>query len=351
MKSVLFVVLIALIFACNKKNDEVPTPTPEPYDFSAVEKVLDDSVPAKYGGNCYAVIHVDGKTVFSKGYGEYNGSTKMYIASCTKWLSGALIMSLVDEGKLSLSDTIGKFLPIFTANGKGHVPIRYLFSHCSGFPGDSDDGYESNPLITMESAVDQIAMNVPLRIAPGTVFNYGSVSMQIGGRIAEIVSGKSFFDLIQEKIFTPCGMTNTDFAQATNPLVAGGARSTPDDFILFLDMIMRKGVTANGTRVLSEQSVIEMEKDQTNNARLDQVPYPDGYVHAGIYGIGNWRDMTDNADNLIENSSPGVFGSHPWVNRSKKLTGFIFTFILSGTGTSTLPTSIKVRGLARDAVN
>ncbi|MET0243122.1 MAG: serine hydrolase domain-containing protein [Flavitalea sp.] len=348
MKSVLFVILTVFVIACNKTNDDAPVP--EPDNFAAIEKVLDDSVPGKYGGNCYAVIHVDGKPVFSKAYGEYNGSTKMYIASCTKWLSGALIMSLVDEGKLSLSDTIGKFLPIFTANGKGHVPIRYLFSHTSGFPGDSDDGYESNPLITMENAVDQIAKNVPLRYTPGTVFNYGGVSMQIGGRIAEVVTGKSFFDLIREKIFTPCGMINTDFAQAVNPLVAGGARSTPDDFILFLDMIMRKGVTANGTRVLSEQSVEEMEKDQTNKARLDQVPYPDGYVHAGIYGIGNWRDITDNADNLIENSSPGVFGSHPWVNRSKKLTGFIFTFIISGTGASTLPTSIKVRDLAREAV-
>ena len=59
-------------------------------------------------------------------------------------------------------------------------------------------------------------------------------------------------------------------------------------------------------------------------------PYPLSLLPAtGFYGIGNWRDLTGPGDVLIENSSPGAFGSHPWINRSKKITGFIFTFILS----------------------
>lgn len=104
-----------------------------------------------------------------------------------------------------------------------------LFSHTSGFPGNSTQGYESNPWMTLETAVDAIGRNVALINPPGSVFYYGGVSMQVAGRICEIVSGKSWKDLSGAKIFTPCGMTNTDYGLTTNPIIAGGARSTAND--------------------------------------------------------------------------------------------------------------------------
>lgn len=351
MKSIVFPLLMAigLLTAC-KKGTDIPK-DPDTYDFSAVEKVLNDSVPTKFSGKCYAVITVNGKIAYEKGYGGYDGNTQQWIASCSKWLSGAVLMSLVDEGKLKLSDTVGKFLPVFTTYGKGNITIAQLFSHTSGFPANSTQGYENDVLTTLEAAVNLIAKNVTLINAPGTKFYYGGVSMQVAGRICEVVSGKSWSTLLSEKITTPCGMANTDFGLTQNPLIAGGARSTPYDYTKLLIMLMNKGITASGTRVLSEAAVTAMEQNQLGAATIDYSPYPPALINTtGIYGIGNWRDLTTTGDVLIENSSPGAFGSHPWINRSKKVTGFIFTYIPVNGYISTMLTCLKIRGLVREIV-
>lgn len=347
--SLILLLCCVALYSCKKDN---PLPgSSDSYDFSSVEKVLDDSVPRVMGGKCFALIAVDGKVVFQKGYGNYDGNTRQLVASCSKWLSGAVVMSMVDEGKFKLSDTIGKYLPVFSQYGKGNVTIAQCFSHTSGFPGASEEGYENNQLITLETAVNQIAQNVPLEHTPGTVFNYGSVGMQIAGRICEVVSGKSWSTLFKDKIADPCGMTQTDYGSGTNPLVAGGARSTPNDYLRFLVMLMQNGIAPGGTKVLSEQAVQQLEANQTANATILYSPYPvDKLDASGIYGIGNWRDLLSSDGTLIENSSPGAFGSHPWINRGKKITGIIFTFILTEGGQKTFPTSLKIRELCRQIV-
>ena len=48
---------------------------------------------------------------------------RLRIANCSKWLSAALVMTFIDEGKLNIDDSVGKFLPIITANGKGGIRI------------------------------------------------------------------------------------------------------------------------------------------------------------------------------------------------------------------------------------
>ncbi|RAJ05354.1 CubicO group peptidase (beta-lactamase class C family) [Chitinophaga skermanii] len=333
------------LFSC-RKSEPLPGKTHQ-YDFSAVDKVLNDSVPSKFGGKVYAIITVNNKVAYERGMGGYTADTKQLIASCTKWLSGAALMTLVDEGKLKLTDTVGKFLPIFTANKKGHITIGQLFSHTSGFPGNSEQGYEDNQLLTLSSAVDLIAKNVPLAAVPGTRFDYGGVGMHVAGRICEVVSGKDWNTFIKEKIYTPCGMANTDFGQTQNPIIAGGARSTPHDYTLFLLMLMNKGVSTTGNRVLSEAAVTQMELSQTANASIYYTPYPIALIGTtGIYGVGNWRDIQGSDGLLIENSSPGAFGSHPWINRSKRVTGFLFTFVANG-HQATVYTSLKIRSIVR----
>ncbi|NLR78282.1 serine hydrolase domain-containing protein [Chitinophaga eiseniae] len=348
MKSIticLYGCLMTLLLASCSKSESQTMVT---QGYGDIDKVLADSVPAVFGGKAYVAIHVDGKTVYARGLGGYDGGTRQLIASCSKWLSAAVLMSLVDEGKIKLTDTVGKFLPVFTTYHKGNITIAQLFSHTSGFPGNSTQGYESNVLITLTQAADLIAKNVDLLNPPGTTFYYGGVSMQVAGRICEVASGMDWKTLAANKIFTPCGMTNTDFGLTANPQIAGGARSTPDDYMRFLDMLMNKGVTATGTRILSEAAVDAMEQSQTSNVTVTYSPYPAAIINTkNIYGIGNWRDVTGPGDVLIENSSPGAFGSHPWINRGKKMTGFVFTFITSNGYLVTMPTCLKVRSLAR----
>lgn len=270
----LSVVAFATIFiSCSKKDTTTPDPLPVSYDFSPVEKVLTDSVPVAFGGKCYAVITVNGQTVYSKSYGGYEGNTKQLIASCSKWLSGAVVMKMVDEGLFKLSDTVGKYLPRFTFYGKGNITISELFSHTAGFPGNSDQGYENDQSLTLGQSVDSIAKSVALLNAPGAKFYYGGVGMQVAARVCEVVSGKTFKTLFNEKIATPCGMINSDFGNGINTQVAGGVRSTPNDYMGFLNMMLNKGMSGN-TRILSEAAITSMEQSQLGSATVAYSPYP-----------------------------------------------------------------------------
>jgi CubicO group peptidase (beta-lactamase class C family) len=351
--ALLSVGLICMLATCGscKKSDSTAPITPSSLDFSAIDTLLQDSVPLKFGGNAYVLITVDGLPAYSKGFGSYTANTKMLIASCSKWLSGGLIMKLVDEGTLRLTDTVGRYLPVFTKHGKGALTISQLFSHTSGFPGDSPQGYENNSNLTLAQAVDSIATNVALINNPGTEFYYGGVGMQVAGRIAELAAGKSWDSLFNEKIAIPCGMTNTDFGLTPNPIIAGGVRSTVTDYSNYLIMLMNKGVTKTGVRVLSEAAINAMETSQIGTAAVQYSPYPLSLLNTtAFYGVGNWRDLTAPGNVLLENSSPGKFGSHPWIDRNKKMTGMLFTYIPVNGYLITMGTALNMRSLARGIV-
>lgn len=316
----LFLLIIAF-FSC-QTND----PNPTNYDFSSVDAFVEENASV-YDNQVVVLVSQNGKLIYKK---EHNLTTTnaRAIASASKWLSGAVIMALVDEGKLSLNDTVGKYLPIFTKYRKGNITIRQLFSHTSGFPGDSPEGYEYNTSLSLTQAVDSLAVYTAMIHPPGTTFNYGSIGMQIGGRIAEIVSEKSWQTLFNEKIANPCNLAVT-YLSLRNPIIAGGGYTSAEDYLHFLEMIANKGMYES-KRVLSENAVAEMLKDQTNKATIEGTPYPANpysiYKNTGIrYGIGNWLDVVDNNGTVLETSSPGLFGSHPWQDSKNHLAGIIFT--------------------------
>lgn len=358
MKSaLLFTALLGGILisaSCRKEN----TPGPIPISvspFSAIDSVLHDSVPVRFGGRCYVVITVKGKIVYSKSYGGYRDSSVEKIASCSKWLSGAALMSLVDQGKLSLDDTVGKYLPVFSQYGKGNITLAQLFSHTSGFPSSSKQDYEDNQSLTLSQCVDSIAKNVPLIAQPGAQFDFGNVSMQVAGRICEVVSGEKWNTLFQNNIAIPCGMVYTNYGFDANPSIANGASSCPMDYSTFLNMIMNNGIAPNGRQVLSQNAIAAMEQGLTSNATVVYSPYPASLLPArNFYGVGNWRDVVAAGDSLVESSSPGAFGTHPWINRGKKLTGLIFTYVPGqknqDSNGATMATCIKIRGMLRDIV-
>ncbi|GAA4408327.1 hypothetical protein GCM10023187_30030 [Nibrella viscosa] len=342
----LFVLLAALV-SCRSPKDV----TPRVYNFEPVTDVLLDSI-ARYRGNLLVLVSQAENPVyeFELAMGKREA---IPLASATKWLSGAVIMALVDEGKLSLNDTVGKYLPNFTRYGKGHITLRQLFSHTSGLPANTPQGFESRRVFTLAQAVDSIGRTTKLLSKPGTAFFYGDLGMHVAGRMAEVASGKSWHTLFGEKIADPCEMRYTVYTSETNPGIAIGAASVGPDYLNFLEMLVNNGVY-EGKRVLSEAAIREMEKDQTNGATMTYTVYPrNPYTPTGIqaplrYGIGIWRDVTDpNASVPTEVSSPGIFGVHPWINRRQKIAGIIFTMSSFG---DTWLTSLKVRELIRKEV-
>ena len=104
-------------------------------NFSDLDRKL-ESAKKELGGNAVALIYKDGKIIYQKYLGEFNSKTQAPIASCSKWLTAALIMNFVDQGKLSLDDKVSKFLPIFLKYSKGYITIRDCLTHLTGIESE-----------------------------------------------------------------------------------------------------------------------------------------------------------------------------------------------------------------------
>lgn len=355
---ILALALAVTLFACGNTNDPQPSGSVGKYDFSSVDKFIQQNLGAY--NNRVAVLITQNNEVIYRREINMTVNTTFGIASASKWLSAGVIMALVDDNKLSLDDNIGKYLPIFNTYHKGDITIRQLFSHTAGFAGDINaDGsqlrekFEYRGDLTLAQAVDSIAVYAPLLNKPGTTFNYGSTSMQIAGRIAEVVSGKSWQAVFNEKIAQPCHMSALYLQMSTqNPLIAGGVRTSAANYINFLKMLASRG-TFNGTRVLSESSVIQMTTDQTRNATIQGTPYPSNPFATNPltvvrYGIGNWLDVTDATGNVTEeSSSPGLFGTHPWQSSKHHIAGIIFT---QTTPKKSNAISLRIRQMVREII-
>jgi len=251
---------------------------------------------------------------------NFTPSKKEPIASCSKWLSAALVMTFVDEGKLKLDDTVGKYLPVLSKHGKGAITIGECLSHLTGIvPQGLMENYEEHKTIgSTDDAIEQIA-NMQTEGKPGLVFHYSSVGLEIVGAVLEKISGKTFKALFAERIAGPLDMKDTNFGDATVPDPAGSGYSTAMDYINFLEMILNKGVF-NDKRILSERSINQM---QVNRCTADvKVSYkPEGAESFG-YGYGEWV-MDGNSV-----GSPGLFGSFPWIDNEKKYAAFMMTYYL-----------------------
>ena len=335
-------------------------------DFSKAGTWLKDNVN-ELGGRAVLVIFKDGKIVYNQAENEmsrrqkmigkfiakrqgkdademlqdFTSTTKERIASCSKWLSAALIMTFIDEGKLSLEDTVGKYLPVMTANGKGNIKIWQCLSHLTGIKaGTIRESTESMKNIqSMNEAIELIAKQ-PMEGEPGKTFHYSSAGLQVAAAVIEKISGKNFETLFAERIAGPCGMTHTDFGNGKVAMPAGSGWSTAEDYIKFLTMILNEG-KINGKQVVSKKSIIEMQKNRiSKDAVIASSPAEAGNWG---YGFGEWimdsRLLTSPEGGGMPSSqrsnavtSPGLFGSFPWVDNQLKYAGFLFTFYIKSKG-------------------
>jgi CubicO group peptidase (beta-lactamase class C family) len=156
--------------------------------------------------------------------------------------------------------------------------------------------------------------------------------LQIAGAVLEKISGKSFDALFAERIAQPLGMKDTDFGKGPVALPAGGAFSTPDDYLNFLGMILNKGIF-NGRRILSEKSVAEM---QVNRLSPDvTIAHSPAQAKGLGYGYGEWVYE----DGAV--SSPGLFGSYPWVDNYWHYGAFLMAVNLKSDGRQELYAELK----------
>ncbi|WP_158638321.1 serine hydrolase domain-containing protein [Panacibacter ginsenosidivorans] len=308
------------------------------YNFSELDSKL-SQYQQQLGGNVVTLIYKDSQLIYKKELGDFKANTVAPVASCSKWLTAALVMTFVDEGKLSLDDKVSKFIPEFTSYGKGYITIRNCLSHTTGIEDKSGLAgiLENSRFTTLEDEVNNFMSKHEIFAQPGQQFAYSSVGLNIAGRVLEIISRKPFDQLMTQRIFRPLNMKASTFysERAANP--SGGAKSTANDYMNFLTMILNKGMF-NGKRILSEQSVAEMQKAQTNQ---NMIRYAPPTAEGFNYALGEWILEADATGSSTTVASPGLFGTWPMVDKCRGYACIIFVKTLLRDSRKEIYTDIK----------
>ncbi|MBD2869428.1 serine hydrolase domain-containing protein [Paenibacillus arenilitoris] len=271
--------------------------------------------------------------LFEGGFGYANRSerivnridTRFGMASGCKIFTAAAICQLVEEGRLSfdalLSDLPDMSFPRFDRG----ITVHHLLTHCSGIPDyfdeetmtDYADLWKAVPAYAMTSPASFLPMfrDKEMKFAPGERFSYSNAGFIVLGLIVERLTGMTFQAYVEERIFRPCGMTDSGYFRMddlpertafgyidgesgarTNiyavPVIGGpdgGAFTTVYDMDKFWQALL-------GNRLLSESMTKTM---LTPHAR---------YNENVRYGYGVWLSVIDNEifKYYVTGSDPGV---------------------------------------------
>jgi D-alanyl-D-alanine carboxypeptidase len=159
-----------------------------------------------------------GKLVYTRAYGDArlaDGSEpeipatpdmRYSIGSISKQFTAAAILLLQEQGKLSIDDAVGKYVPGLTRGNE--VTIREILSHTSGYQDYWPEDYLMTPMLQPESAQQILDTwgKKPLDFEPGAQWQYSNTNYVIAGRIVEAVAGEPLFDFLTQHIFRPLGM-------------------------------------------------------------------------------------------------------------------------------------------------
>jgi len=172
------------------------------------------------------VIAFQGRIVFSQAFGfadldnlvPATASTVYNMGSISKTQTAVAVMQLVEQGKISLSDPIQKYVPSFPDKGSP-ITIFHLMTHTSGIRHYRDDDfpgpygpYSENmrPYRSLEEAI-KIFKDDPLLFRPGEYYSYSSYAVDLLQGVVEKASGMGFEDYMRQHVWEPAGMLSTEF--------------------------------------------------------------------------------------------------------------------------------------------
>jgi CubicO group peptidase (beta-lactamase class C family) len=201
--------------------------------------------------NGSALVAQNGKVIYKKGLGlanmEWNipnaPDTRFRLGSITKQFTAALILQLVDQGKIKLDGKLSDYLPNYRKDIGEKVTVHQLLNHTSGIPSYTGlPGFQNdvsrNPY-TVDEFVTKYASN-NLEFEPGSKFSYNNSGYFLLGAIIEKVTGKPYEQVVKEKIFDPLGMKNSGYDHYGEVIAkrASGYQKTADGYVnaAYLDM-------------------------------------------------------------------------------------------------------------------
>jgi RNA polymerase sigma factor (sigma-70 family) len=160
----------------------------------------------------------DGEVLLSKGCGmaciehgvPNTPKTRFDLASVGKTFTATLLLILQEEGKLSVKDSIDKYVEALPPTWQ-KITIHHLLSHTSGIPDYTElpDQYEKRALASFLPAALNRIKKMPLRFEPGEKFRYSNTGYKLLHDVIKKASGKPFEEYLHEKILAPLGMKDT----------------------------------------------------------------------------------------------------------------------------------------------
>jgi D-alanyl-D-alanine carboxypeptidase len=244
MRTVFLVTITSVVVACNQPRalatSDKPigryaivgsVPATQPIDVAKVDSVIRATVSDKHLVGLSVGVAQDGKVVLAKGYGlkalgghdSVTAETMFAVGSVTKQFTCSAVLLLAQDGKLTLGDPVSKYFPKLTR--AADITLLDLGNHVSGYrdfyPLDFVDREMQKPA-TADAIIDEYATR-PLDFDPGTRWSYSNTNFLILGRVVEMAGGEPFGSFLSQRIFTPVGMTHTQFDPAEHtPAMATG---------------------------------------------------------------------------------------------------------------------------------
>jgi serine beta-lactamase-like protein LACTB, mitochondrial len=161
-------------------------------------------------------VAIDGKIVYSEGFGYADleervpvwPTTKFRIGSISKPLTAVGLMELVQAGKVDLDAPVQKYAPSFPNKG-ATITVRMIGGHLGGIRHYRGDEFENQKHYNSVLEGLKIFQDDPLLSPPGTKFNYSSYGFNLVSAVIESASGENFLAYMQEHVFTPMGLAHT----------------------------------------------------------------------------------------------------------------------------------------------
>jgi CubicO group peptidase (beta-lactamase class C family) len=400
------VLTLSLVFGAG-----LPTAAPEQTGFShdrleRINTVMREHVQAGRLAGASGLIARNGKVAFRETWGEMKPDTIVRMYSMTKAVTGVAAMILYEEGRFSLNEPVSKYLPEFAnmrvahestdASGKRTyytvpadrpIAIRDLFRHTTGFDysGPKDENGEvaykklgilgGAPQVSFDlaEAVKRLA-TAPLNDQPGTKFRYG-YSIDVLGRLVEVVSGKTLDQFFEERIFRPLAMKDTTFfvpeekwsrlAVLYSPKPGGGIQrssappqesykkkpvlllggaglvSTLDDYARFCMMLLNDG-ELDRVRILARKSVELMRSDHLGDLPRAGL-LPEGYGFGLTFAVNLGPGKSATVGSQGEYYWGGAAGTSFWIDPKERMMGVFLIQVLPPTN---IPAAEQFKRLA-----
>jgi D-alanyl-D-alanine carboxypeptidase len=295
-----------------------------------IEAVLKAAFPATGPGAAVIVVK-DGKVLARQAYGmaslelgvPLRPDSVFRLGSVTKQFTAAGIMMLVEQGKLVLQDPIEKYLPGYPT--QGHViTVEHLLTHTSGIQSYTDiPGWMAGKVmadLSVQELVDGFK-NEPMQFAPGTQYRYNNSAYVLLGAIIEKVSGQTYEQFVNERIFKPAGMRSAYYG-SNGPIIpkraqgyTGGSASPQNARYLSMTQPYAAGSLSAAVDDLAAWDAALYTETLLKASSLEQMwrPYKLKDGTSTDYGYG-WSVSKLRARPTVEHGG-GIFGFSTYVLR------------------------------------